>query len=383
MKPEDKILAARTALLWDHPFFGTLAVQLVVSEREDIPTMATDGRHLFYNAEFVAGMKKDELVFVVAHEVMHNALQHHTRKQHREHRRWNVAADYAINGELVDCKVGKMPKGGLLDAKFTGLSAEEIYAQLPDDPAGANGNGPASSDPGGCGEVLPAAGAHDEAALKAAAADMKVKVQQAAAIAAKMQAGSMPASLKRLIDKLLEPVVDWRQVLRRFIDSTMVSDYTWIRPNRRFLGSGFALPGLQSDGLAHLVVAVDTSGSIDAKALQRFASEINGAFGDGQIDKITVIYADAEVSSVQEFQRSDELQLMPSGGGGTAFADTFEWIADNAPDASAVVYFTDLYCYDFGEEPAAPVMWAVYGDSRQFDKLAAKTPFGEAIYVAE
>lgn len=384
LTPEQKILAARTSLMWDHPFFGSLAVQLVLVEENSFPTMATDGTHLFWNRTFVEKLQKPELIFVLAHEVLHNALDHHTRKGRREHEKWNRAADYAINGELAACNVGKMPKGGLIDSNFTGRSAEEIYALLPDEPPSKGGGAGSKSDPGGCGSVLPAAPAHDQEGLAKASADMKVKVRQAAAIAAKKAEGigNLPGSMLRLIEKLLAPVVDWRAVLRRFIDDSATKDYSWMRPNRRHIGAGFILPGLISDGLNHLVIAVDTSGSIAGEALTRFASEINGAFGDGTVDKITVIYADAAVARVEEFERGDELVLNAAGGGGTAFSDTFDWIARNAPDASAIIYFTDLFVSDFGDEPAAPVMWAVYGDSRRFKELAGKTPFGEAISLA-
>lgn len=385
LTPEQKILAARTSLMWDHPFFGSLAVQLVLVEENSFPTMATDGTHLFWNRKFVEGLKKPELIFVLAHEVLHNALDHHTRKGRREHEKWNRAADYAINGELAACNVGKMPKGGLIDSNYTGRSAEEIYSLLPDEPRSKNGGSSGKSDPGGCGSVLPAAPAHDEEALARASADMKVKVRQAATIAAKAAngIGNLPGSMQRLIEKLLEPVVDWRAVLRRFIDDSTTKDYSWMRPNRRHIGAGFILPGLISDGLNHVVIAVDSSGSTyTTTVLQRFASEIAGAFGDGSIDKITVIYADTAVARVDEFERGDEIVFNIEGGGGTAFSDTFNWIARNAPEASAIIYFTDLYVSDFGAPPAAPVMWAVYGDSRQFKDLAGKAPFGEAISLA-
>ncbi|MBX5253346.1 hypothetical protein HJC03_23540 [Rhizobium sp. NLR4b] len=379
---EQKILAARTSLMWDHPFFGSLAVQLVLVEENSYPTMATDGTHLFWNRKFVDGLKKPELVFVLAHEVMHNALDHHVRKGRREHEKWNKACDYAINGELSACGL-KMPKCGLIDAQYTGRGAEEIYSLLPDEPKGGGSGG--KDDPGGCGAVLPAAAAHEAEKLAKASADMKVKVRQAAAIAAKASGGigNLPGSMQRLIEKLLAPVVDWRAVLRRFIDDSQTRDYTWMKPNRRHIGSGFILPGLMTDGLNHLVVGVDSSGStFDPEVLQRFASEISGAFGDGSIDKVTVIYADTAVARVDEFERGDEIFFNITGGGGTAFSDTFRWIAKNVPDASAIIYFTDLYVSDFGEQPAAPLMWAVYGDSRTFKDLSSRTPFGNAISLA-
>lgn len=396
MSITDKILAARTSLLWDHAFFGALAVQLELVDATDDPridTMATDGKHLYYHTPWVDALTKEELVFVIAHEVMHNALEHHIRRQARDPGLWNQAADFAINGELVEYqktmefeskRAGwKMPKGGLISDRYTGLSAEEIYRLLEEEKSkggGAAGAGQ-GNDPGGCGGVIDACNPHDQAAVAEARADVQRQVRQAAAMARSANAGMLPASMQRLIDRLLEPTVDWRQVLRRFIDDSSRKDYTWTRPNRRLLSRGLILPGLQSDGINHLVVAVDTSGSIDGEILLTFASEINAVFGDGNVDKISVIYIDTKVHRVDEFGAGDVLDLRPEGGGGTAFSDAFRWINDNAYDASAVLFFSDLYVSDFGKEPAMPVLWCVHGDKRTCPQLVANLPFGEALHL--
>ncbi|MCH4539099.1 DUF2201 family putative metallopeptidase [Ochrobactrum sp. A-1] len=382
MKTEDKILAAQTALLWDHPFFGVLMLQLKkvqVDDPKKVDTMATDGRHLFYHPPFVDELKKDELVFVLAHEVMHNALEHHIRRQSRKPGRWNDACDYAINGELVECKVGKMPERGLLEARFTGLSAEEIYRILDDENNGddsAEGQG----DTGGCGGTMDGCAQHDEAAKAELRAEMQTQIRQAAMTAKAAQAGKLPAGVQRIIDELLMPKVDWRAVLRRFIDESSTRDFSWAKPNRRLLPLGLVTPGTVADGVSHIVIAVDTSGSIDDEILRDFAAEINGAFGEGAVDRLTVIYADATVNHVEEFETGDELVLHPKGGGGTAFSDTFRLINAEYPDAKATIYLTDLYVGDFGDEPPHPVLWGVYGRNRDFGSLSA--PFGEAINIS-
>ncbi|KAB2699360.1 hypothetical protein F9K79_09710 [Ochrobactrum sp. Kaboul] len=382
MKTEDKILAAQTALLWDHPFFGVLMLQLKkvqVDDPKKVDTMATDGRHLYYHPPFVDELKKDELVFVLAHEVMHNALEHHIRRQSRKPGRWNDACDYAINGDLVECKVGKMPERGLLEARFTGLSAEEIYRILDDENNGddsAEGQG----DTGGCGGTMDGCAQHDEAAKAELRAEMQTQIRQAAMTAKAAQAGKLPAGVQRIIDELLMPKVDWRAVLRRFIDESSTRDFSWAKPNRRLLPLGLVTPGTIADGVSHIVIAVDTSGSIDDEILRDFAAEINGAFGEGAVDRLTVIYADATVNHVEEFETGDELRLHPAGGGGTAFSDTFRLINAEYPDAKATIYLTDLYVGDFGDEPPHPVLWGVYGRNRDFGSLSV--PFGEAINIS-
>lgn len=266
--------------------------------------------------------------------------------------------------------------------KFSNIEA--LIYRILDDERDKSGGAPggAGNDPGGCGQVLPAAGDGDEGGLEEARVRTEIQVRQAVGIAKATNAGSLPAEIQRLVDKILLPKVDWRAVLRRFIDESLSRDYAWSRPNKRLLPHGLILPSLISDGLNHLVIAVDTSGSIDAKTLDAFAAEINGAFGDGNIDHLTVIYADAAVKRVETYEVGDELTLRPAGGGGTAFSSTFQWIAQNVDTASAIIYLTDLQVSDFGEEPAAPVLWAVWGDRRTFPQLADRAPFGEPIHIA-
>lgn len=384
MNVQDKLLAAQTALLWDHPFFGVLMLQLKkVDATKDprVDTMATDGRHLYYHEPFVMGLKKEELVFVLAHEVMHNALEHHIRRQHRKPGRWNKAADYAINGELVECKVGKMPDCGLLNPAFTGLSSEEIYRILDEENNGDDSDED-SMDGGGCGGVIDGCAPHDEAAKAELRAEMQTQIRQAVMAAKAAQAGKMPAALQRLIDEILMPKVDWRAVLRRFIDESSTRDYSWANPNRRLLPFGIVTPGTVSCGVSHGIIVQDSSGSVfDEEACRDFAAEINGAYQEGAVDKITVIYADAKVQAVEEFENGDEMKLTPIGGGGTAFSDTFRVITEQYPDARFVVYLTDMYVSDFGQQPPMPVLWGVYGrDSRDFATLSP--PFGECINIS-
>jgi predicted metal-dependent peptidase len=393
---QTKLLQARTGLMFSRPFFGSLAVQLTLVEKTDdqnIDTLATDGESIFYNPDFIDKLTPSELEFACAHEVMHVALEHHVRRSGRDMDRWKRACDYAINGMLISEGMN-MPAGGLHDPQFDGMTAEAIYELMPanettgqssagdgqEDGSTSPGNG--SSDPGQCGDVLDAAEPHELAKLQAASSKAKMQVRQAVMLSAKNQIGDSSNSMKRMIDALLKPVIDWRTILREFIDESTTRDYSWSRPNRRYLHAGLILPGTVADGVPHIVVAVDTSISIDLNALNRFAAEIRAAFEDGAVDKVTVIYADTRVQSVETFESGEELTITATGGGGTSFADTFEWIAANADDASAVIYFTDLEVRNFGLEPSCPVLWAVYGNGLKFDRLAAKAPFGTALELA-
>ena len=391
--PADKRIAkARAQLLMRQPFFGCIAVHLAPQECRDVPTFGTDGDTLFFNPDYVASLDNEEIQGVIAHEVMHIALNHHTRRGTRDKTRWNRAGDFAINGELL-AQGFKLPGDPEVNPEFDGLAAETIYARLSEEeakqpPSGGAGTQDPQSGAGGtapqtgCGEVKDAAPAHDKAGLKAAEAKTQSTVRQARMMARKAEGGSLSEDLERLIEDMVAPRVDWREVLRTFIDDMHQTDFSWLRPNRRLIPQGIYIPGQVPDGISHLVLAVDTSGSIDNALLSSFAAEIRAAFEDGSIERLTVVYADESVKGHAVFEAGDDVELSPVGGGVTRFADTFRWIETQAADAVAVIYFTDLICRDFGEEPACPTLWAVWGDERRFDALAAKAPFGEAIFIS-
>ena len=402
----EKLLKARARLLTSQPFYATLALHLEIVEDSTCETMWTDGRRIGFSPSFVEECTLSECEGVLAHEVQHCALLHHTRRGGRDRKRWNEACDYAINPDLI--KAGfRLPKGALINAAFEGLGAEEIFRLLEQQDkekggkqpegqqqsqaqangaqqatGGQPGTGTPSGDPGKCGEIRDAAPDHAPAELSAQEAEWKANVRQALAVAKAHNAGTLPGHLQAIDVATVAARVDWRNELRRFIDQSVIRDYSWTRPNRRHIGRGLILPGFVADSLSHLVIVIDDSGSIDQEALAGFAAENAAALDEGAADRITVIFCNAAVHKVKTFERGDEMKITTRGGGGTKFSPAFRWIEENAPDASAVVYFTDLKCSDYGDEPAAPVLWAAWGDPRNVAKLGARVPFGEVLHLA-
>lgn len=391
------VVRARTVLLVSNPFYGTLALRLKVSEIEDPvqakriwgskPTMAVDGVNLIYDAEFILAQKEDELVGIVAHEVSHCAYQHFARRGPRNPRKWNIATDYVINDDLRQAGFA-LPKWVLHDVQYRGMSAEEIYGKLPDPPPNQGGGGGGENggsgddclDPGGCGGVLDAPMTKEQQA--GLATDWEGTVRIAAAVAAASNAGKLPGHLERLVGELKKPRVNWRDMTRRFIDNSMMKDFSWARPNRRAASTGLILPGYIPDRLHHLVGVIDTSGSITKEMLTEFVSEMAGALDEGVADRLTLVYADDGVRHVDEYQCGDLVDTKAGkGGGGTDFTGSFKWIKENTPDASCVVYLTDLCTSGYGEEPDCPVMWATFIGESQYPEVAGRVPFGEPILV--
>jgi predicted metal-dependent peptidase len=483
---DQRIIKARAALITAHPFFGALALHLQPVQTSGCPRLATDGRYLFYNVEFLDTITSEQLKGIIAHEVYHCALKHHTRRNGRDPKLWNQATDFVINPMVLEAGL-KLPTWVLLDPQYDGLSAEQVHrirqqqrqqereeqahqsqrggddekpdnsgenepvdgddnlkpdnesnncsehfgeephdtdlgSRGDDDDAGsddcdtggdlgeehfdnkanhanAKGNRDAghgdedgdsvnepsdSNDPSGCGEILDGAPEADAGSLAEQEAEWDVRVRQAVNVAART-AGSVPGFLAPIVEQNKEAKHDWRQELRRFIDPSQRKEYSWSRPNRRFLSAGLILPGFVPDGVNHVAWIVDTSSSIDLEALARASAEGQAALDEGAVDKITVVYCDAAVQRVDAFFAGDLIEFKPVGRGGTKFAPAFEWLKENEPDISGAVYVTDLDVYrgDFGDEPSFPVLWAVHGDPRELSQRMANVPFGECIEVAE
>jgi len=375
MTTAERIVRARTVLVIDQPFFGTLVTRLPMERNTHIQTMETDGTRIAYNPAFVASLTDDELVGVIAHEVMHIAAGHPWRREEREARRWNTACDLAINPLLTDCGM-RLPAGALEDAACRNMDAEAIYRRLPPSPANRDkyahgaekaGCGPQSrsatrngeqgqrrADPGGCGAVRDAPS--NDRVRDQHEAEWRVAVSQAAKAASKH--GRLPGSLARLVKSIVNPAMPWRVMLRDFVVRAAANDYNWNRPNRKYVGAGIVMPSMISDRLPDIVVAVDTSGSITQSITDRFAAEIS-AILMAYDTTIHVVYADAAVTDTETWTREGlPLRLNPKGGGGTDFRPVFEWVEKRGLTPACLVYLTDMRGRWPEAEPPYPVLWA-------------------------
>jgi predicted metal-dependent peptidase len=424
---------ARTRLIVGNPFFGTLALNLTLIEEAGIPTMCTDGRYIAYNPEFVLSLDEEQLKGVNAHEVLHNVYKHFARRAHRDPQKWNIATDYRINYDLKEagftlpykpCSLnelvttyaqvtaamkgkGKMPqpeKIHLYDKQFADMTAEEIYERLPDPPEQPGGGGtvyvmldPGGGgtvyvmlDPGGCGGVMDAGtgpGAKQDADKsnddrvnpEALANEWDSSVRMAVAVERAKQAGNLPGYLKRIIKDLKKPKVNWRDLLRQFIDNSISRDYTYQRPNRRGLSTGMILPGSVPDALSELVVFIDISGSISFEMATAMVSEAASALYDGVTDKMIVVYTDTDVACVDEFYPGDIVTAQARDGGGTHFQKAMEWLPKNAPDAACCIFLTDGETGSWGVDPGIPTLWGIYNTYERFPSF--QPPFGTTIFV--
>jgi predicted metal-dependent peptidase len=388
-----RIQKARTSLILDHPFFGSLLFRLKGCECRSIQTMATDGVSLYYNPDFVETLNRATLAGTLAHEVMHPALQHHVRRSGRDPKRWNMACDFAINPLLVDAGLN-LPEGVLLDNRFRGMSAEQIYNLLESEAsqgsdnedeegeleanrsntdqssAGDRNEPSAPTTEGGIGQVLDAPLPGEEApTIEERIREWDIAVNQATMIA--KHAGKVPAGLNRTLEGAAEAAVNWRELLRRHWSDTIPADYSWMRPNRRHLWTGLYLPGVVREGVGEVAIAVDCSGSVSTRQLRLFEAEVRSILEGQRPERVYVLYFDAVVQKVETYEGGQRIDLHPVGGGGTEFGPCLEWLDDQGIRPQTLVFLTDLHGSFPRSAPSYPVLWASTGSQ--------KAPFGEVI----
>ena len=350
-----RITRARTALLLDSPWFGARALRLEPVEDTTgatTATMSTDGTRLLYSPEWIAQRTDAEIVAVIAHEVLHCGLLHMYRRNGRDLAKWNAACDYAIN-PLLARQGFRLPPPWLEAPQYASMSAEQIYAVLPDKPPAGDRPDFRDPTPGGSPET-------DVSGVPPAsmsAVDWQIAAEQATMVA--NRAGKMDGATALAVHDTHVSDTDWRAVLRQFVEHTVPTDYSWTRPNRRYLARGLYLPGVICANTPRLGIAIDTSGSIDQHMLNRFAAELTAILYETRPAALDVVYCTTHVQHTETFDPDGPAVLLHArGGGGTAFQPALDWFSQADTPPAAVIYLTDLQG-PTPNEPEYPVLWAV------------------------
>lgn len=333
----DKIIIARVGLLLRHPFFGNMATRLQIKEAEEwCNTAATDGRAIYFNRKFFEPLTIKQVEFVIAHEILHNVFDHMSRREGRNARIFNIAADYCANGQIVRDRIGDHNIPGITifhDTKYYGMGAEEIYdkifdemdeqeldalGQLLDDHIDWGKDGDGNGQP-----------KYTKEELKQIRDEMREATMAAAQAAG---AGNTPAGVQRMIKEFTEPKMNWREILRQQIQSTIKDDYSFMRPNRKGWHMNAILPGTQFKETIDICVSIDMSGSIGDEQARDFMTEIKGIMQEYQDFKIKVWCFDTSIYNEANFDgyNIDEFDnYEPMGGGGTDFDANWEYMKEN------------------------------------------------------
>jgi predicted metal-dependent peptidase len=378
----EKLITARVGLLLRASFFGNLATRLkLVNADEWCPTAATDGRHFYYNTRFVNMLKPKEIEFLFGHEVLHCVYDHFGRRGDRDPQLFNIANDYCVNADLKKHRVGEFITSVpcLYDAKYEGMSSEEIYdilyenaekidiSSLIDKMLDEHLDGEGDGEGGGEGDEKDGKGKGRPKLTPEERQQIKDEIKEAvlAAAAASDGAGNLPAGVKRLIEDMTAPKMNWRELLRMQLESTIKSDYTWMRSSRKGWHMDAVMPGMKLDPMIDIAVSLDASGSISPKMLNDFLSEVGGIMEQFPAYKIHVVTFDTEAYNPVQYdsENLDDINTYEvQGGGGTDFDCVFEYFKENDIQPKRHIMFTDGYpAGSWGSEEYCDTVFILHG----------------------
>jgi predicted metal-dependent peptidase len=367
------LVTARVGMLLRASFFGNLATRLkLVNADEWCSTAATDGRNFYYNTKFIKMLKPKEVEFLFGHEVLHCVYDHFGRRGERDPQLFNIAADYCVNADLKKHRVGEFitTVPCLYDTKYTDWSAEEVYDDLYENAEKIDlqdlldkmldqhldGEGEGDGD-----EKGPAQYSKEERE------QIKQEIKEAMLSAAQTSdAGNIPGGVKRLVQHLTEPKMDWRELLRMQLQSTIKSDYTFTRLNRKGWDCDAILPGMDYDERIDVAIAMDMSGSIGAEQGMDFLSEVKGIMEEFSNFNIHLFCFDTNVYNPQDFTADNlddigDYELM--GGGGTDFDAIFNYLKQEEIEPKRLLVFTDGYPWNsWGDSNYCDTVWIIHGD---------------------
>lgn len=395
------IVQARVNLLLNHPFFGNLATRLQLVDATDwCPTAATDGRKFYYNREFIKKLNKQELIFLVGHEILHVVYDHIGRRGSRDPKIWNMANDYIVNYTLVQEKIGEMIKGGLYSEKYTDeYTSEEVYNLLIknqtqiqmtidmhlDSESDQNENDDGSGSSNGTTNVTvtvsnPGSG-NKPVLTEKELQEIRNEIKAAVISAAQNSAGSVPKGIMRLIKDFTEPKLDWREILEMQIKSSVRDDWTFNRLSRRTWSSDVILPGQKDSETIDVEIFIDCSGSITDVMIKDFLSEVKGIMEMFPQFRLGLATFDTKVYNYQVFTQensSDITEYEVKGGGGTLFEAVFEFMKKNEIDPNTMVMFTDgLPNNTWGDPDYCDTLFILYGGEH------IVPPYGSYAYYSD
>lgn len=415
-KEERKLKKVKIGLMRNPKFAlwsGIMMVGKTVLD-DNIPTAMTNGRDEHYGREFVKMLPEKQLAFVVLHENLHKALRHLTtwRKLYEENPMLaNAACDFVINLMIVEMDPSgqfvEMPKDkngkqmGCLDTKYKGMTARQVFDILKKEQQGAGqGQGQGGEAGEGDGEGQGQSGdgpqgfdQHDWKGSKQLSPQEKQELEREidqairqGQIAQQKAIGKDAGNMHRELGDLMDPQIDWREVLREFVTSICNSKdvSSWRRVNRRFIGSDIYLPTLVGERVGALAIGIDTSGSISGSEINRFLSEVKSIADDVHPEKIDLIYWDARVAGHETYDEVDMANLVsstkPKGGGGTDPRAMMHYLKEKNIQPECIIMLTDGEIYDWGNEWDAPSLWVICNSYRG---ASITSPVGKTVHIKD
>ncbi len=361
----EKISQAKSKLIVEYPYFGTLASKLSLISNDDRKTFMSDGVKLEFSRDYMQGLSLDEITFILANGALHASLAHQQRKLKRSNWLWQMASDIAINDMLIQNGM-KPPQGIKYQERFHGMYAEEIYEELKSEilrdelEYESDENDDTQSEEQTQEQLL-----EEQLFFEEAKKLLEHELLQ----------GEAPVDIERFFHLQESSKISWQDELYMALDRFIKDDYVMMPPSKKLLYKGIYLPASVGEKFS-LVIAIDTSGSVDEVLLGEFLSEVTSIMAMAKNYEIDILVCDESILFHKTFYAGESLEVELKGGGGTDFRPVFEFIERELRDVKLLLYFSDLEGVFPQEEPIYDVKW-ITASLSEVERL----PFGEVIVL--
>ncbi|MBN2824619.1 MAG: hypothetical protein JXQ76_04795 [Campylobacterales bacterium] len=347
-----KITQAKAKLMLENPYFGSIVSTLELSVNNELETYKSNGEKLLYSENYINEIDCEDVEFILASSAMHRVLQHQNRAINRHSKVWQLASDFVVNAMMIQNGF-ELPLKAAYQDRFRGMYVEEVYEMLLDE----------MED-----EVV-------EESEEQITQDESLDEEFLEQLFKKFEeSDALPKELEYILTRHKSYQINWRDELYRYIATYDKSQFSFFPPNMKYLYRGFYIPSLSSD-LLSIVVAIDTSGSIDDELLKTFLGEIEAIMENYPHYQIELIQADSKVQSHETFTTGEPLNYTIKGRGATNFIPTFEYIDKQIGRPTLVIYFSDGEGEFPKSTPSYDVLWV--------SQKAIDVPFGDNIVMQE
>ena len=350
MNSINKISQAKSKLMLEYPYFGTIASSLDIEIDNSIQSYKNINNKLLYNSQYIDSVDIEDIEFILASTTLHKVLNHQNRNQRNSSKLWQLASEYVINSMLVNNGM-ELPIMANYQDRFNKMYVEEVYTILESE----------MSDE------------YEEQESQDIVEDLSQDEEFFQQLIQKLEkTDSLPKDLEYIIPSKSKHI-NWRDELYRYIASYDKSLYQFFPPNMKYLYQGIYLPSLHSD-LLNITIAIDTSASIDEDLLSIFLSQIEEIMLQYPNYKIDLIQVDDKIQSHQIFLNGDKIDYSIKGRGATDFRVLFEYIDKNLDTPTLLIYFSDGDGIYPSTIPTYDTIWVS-------EKKIEKVPFGDNIII--
>ena len=358
----EKLEQAKTKLMLENPYFGTLVTSLEFRENNTLINKRNLGDVFEYNPEYLEALTLNEVTTLLANASMHQALFHEDRGRDKVSSIWQLASDYAINDLLVDNGF-MLPPMANYSTRFERLYTEQIYTTLLGELDIEESDEQEEQREQEVEQVQEEILTQEEYELILEQLGVKLEKQ-----------GDLPKGIERFVRSTKAPKISWREELYRYVNVHAKSDYRMFPPSKKHLYRGIALPSIYGEELK-IAVAIDTSASIDDELLKLFLTELEEIMQLFTHYMIELIECDASIQNIQQLTPHEPLITTFKGGGGTDFCPVFEHLERTHEDFKFLIYFTDGKGKFPDYLPMIDVLWVM--------PQIEEPPFGEVLVLKD